>query len=134
MNEVTPVDSLEDQFEALSVGVQSQDIFPCLECGSTYKKPWALKMHMKKKHGIEEVKQLFECSECKATFETKSYLQKHAKVHEKIFVCGECKEVFLKKVDLNKHSKLHNICKICERVCETPYLLKRHMKSHDNYS
>ena len=135
MDVVTPVDSLEEQFKALTVDVQSQDIFPCIECGANYKKPWTLKAHMKKKHGMEEeIKKLFECSDCNVTFETKSYLQKHVKVHEKIFVCSECKEVFLKKVALNKHSKLHNICKICERIFETPYLLKRHIKSDDNYS
>ena len=89
---------------------------------------------MKKKHDIDENKKLFECSDCEATFEKKSYFQKHVKVHEKIFVCRDFKEIFLMKIDFNKDSKLHNICKICGRACETPYLLKRHMKCHENNS
>ena len=100
-----------------------------MDCGAKYKKPWTLKNHMKKKHN-QILEESHKCEECNAIFFDKKHLRNHLKIHEKIFVCDQCKEVFLKKVELNQHSKSHIVCHVCEKVCETEFLLRRHLKSH----
>ena len=54
--------------------------FDCKECGNSYKKPWTLKAHMKKKHRESD-----------------------EPVIQKLHVCKVCEEVFVSKIALRSH-------------------------------
>ena len=104
------MDDVVGTLEELSIDPTQKpdESLSCGECGAKYKKPWTLKTHMSKKHGIA----------------------KHEQMHDKILVCEECKEVFYDKVSLTKHVKYHFVCQICKRVCDSKYALNRHIRSH----
>jgi KRAB domain-containing zinc finger protein len=121
-----------DTLDKLTLGVEEVvDTFPCLECGAVYRKPWTLRTHMKKKHNFTENEPVFTCEECDANFRDMNHLSKHKKTHEKIFVCKKCEEVFFSRKEINDHMKIHLVCDICARVCNSEYLLKRHISSHN---
>ena len=123
-------DDVIDIFQGMGINDEKEDIFPCSECDDIYKKPWTLKTHLRKKHNISKDALEFKCDICEEVFPDQNNLSKHKKIYQTIFACQECKEVFFSKKDLTNHKKSHLVCRICTRVCDTKFLLNRHIANH----
>ena len=120
-NEEKEVNDLE--VAMTSMNIEDKSDFVCDICGAKYKKPWTLKSHVIKKHGVKrcdicnetftdeadlnvhmEVHSLV-CSICDKRFPNPFNLKRHMKIHDQVFVCTLCKEVFLDRKSYTAHKK-----------------------------
>ena len=99
------IEDIADNLKSLSISVAPDGLYDCNVCGAHYKKPWTLKNHQKKKHGLSDSAPQY-------------------------YVCEECQEVFLSEDEKEVHARVHLTCHICKRVCKDKKGFNRHLKSH----
>lgn len=106
--------------------------YPCLECGTVFKNPDALRSHFTIVHTTDH----WVCSSCGKKFARKSALNKHMSVHtgEKLFACTVCSKSFSTKSSMTQHMAIHSevkkhVCKICDKNFNQRISWKIHMKS-----
>ena len=109
----------------------SRTSYQCKECGSNFFKKRELKIH-RAQHITGDS---YTCTRCKETFKERQTFLVHREKHRKTYQCGKCDHSASKSSHLSAHIasvhegiKLHK-CKICDKLVETKYNLKRHMVS-----
>ena len=85
-NKRSTLDDLEKGMINLSVK-DPADNLECAECGAKYKKPWTLKAHIIKKHGLAN-----KCEVCDALFQDVEEYKSHMASHN--INCNICDKVF----------------------------------------
>ena len=122
LDEPDELDSLTPLLQNLGIST-SDDPLPekdatlkCPPCPFTYKKPWTLRTHLRKKHDIIEEEATkepkFTCEICMESFRLESEYEEHKPVH--MFVCKICNERFWRESEYEAHKPIHVICDICQ--------------------
>ena len=80
-------------------------IWPCDECGRSFRAQGVLKVHKLRHAGIKP----FKCEQCGGQFYTEYELKQHLTVHTGIkpYKCEHCQKCFRKPTQLNAHLKRH---------------------------
>lgn len=120
----------------------NEKAFKCDLCPNSYKRPYALKVHKKKKHDIGTIivaprVKKFACDQCGAKFYANTLLQAHVRKHtgEKPHECTICGKGFVYINYLKKHMLCHGEkrfkCKHCGMgFTRNRYLLKHMERDH----
>ena len=109
----------------------------CNKCAKTFRTPSFLR-----DHGYVHSYLRYMCEKCDKIFAFKSHYRIHGHTHlrSKIHKCfaGSCGREYKWPQDLHRHIRLHLNCtygcSICDYTNAQKYLLKRHLKKHDDKS
>jgi KRAB domain-containing zinc finger protein len=113
-----------------------EELYPCEECGSTFRLRVDLKTHISNVHKAK-IMPKNTCTLCSKSFSLKAHLQEHILIHtgEKPYKCEHCSAEFRTNSNLKKHLKVHtgvkdNVCTICNTAFRRSDHLKNHVSKH----
>ena len=107
----------------------------CIECKKSFKMPSFLRDRR-----YVHSKTVYKCEKCDKNFPFKSLYRIHVRTHlrSKIHKCfaGSCNKEYKWPQDLHRHIQTHlkltYSCNICDNSNAKKYLLKRHLKRHND--
>ena len=121
---------------------QFKELFPCEECGKSFKDRCDFKRHMLSHTGVKD----FLCKVCAKPFGLKQNLERHVRTHSDIrpFLCNFCTKTFSQLTHLKEHEgKIHTglsklqkkkkkrwDCDKCGKNFHTLRRYERHMDGH----
>lgn len=112
------------------------EIFPCKDCGKSFKSRHNRYLHEAKVHKKEAA---YPCSKCDEVFFSYTLRYRHlrdAHGEERMFPCEICDRVYDSRKSLREHSRrthlkiLKHQCDLCDRRFYLPSRLKEHMSTH----
>ncbi|XP_073493314.1 uncharacterized protein [Phyllobates terribilis] len=108
-------------------------LYPCSECGKTYKQKSSLAKHQKLHTGMSH----FICMKCDKCFTHRCFLRRHERIHavKKPFACPDCEKCFSDFSALQKHQRLHSgykpyKCSECDKTFSISNYLILHQRTH----
>lgn len=112
------------------VTVHNKTHNPCPHCPKIYISPIKLEDHIEKAHFPKKL----QCPKCGEMFSTERVLRHHIEYSHTSVMCKLCFLKFPSKKALRSHMDRHDIfkCPRCERVLNTKYTFKVHIKSCGN--
>ncbi|KAJ1529169.1 hypothetical protein ONE63_005977 [Megalurothrips usitatus] len=113
--------------------------FMCTTCGLCFKRSDTLVQHQATHITKEGKEGAFTCPECQKCFRSNTVLKEHMLTHgdEQRYLCEICAASFKTRDNQRRHynqKHVHdkeNICPTCSKTFSSRYILKRHMKLHE---
>ncbi|GFO42527.1 Zinc finger protein 420-like [Plakobranchus ocellatus] len=108
----------------------------CILCGKTFKLEKFLEAHVRRIHGKNGDRYLFQCPQCPKRFKDKDQLDFHSVRHSgvKPYRCEICGKTFLREKGLISHRRLHDgggfMCDICGKSFVNQRVLEDHSTVH----